>query len=371
MPEETAGLAQAPAEAPAAPSISPGAPDGVVPPSAPPEIKGPPDRSADRRALIEKAVKASSEKRDGKPPAASQAATGEPATNAAGRKIDPASGRYIKADGTLGEQAPAAIPAQAARAYPKSWKPELQPHWEKLSPEILDQIEKREQDIFKGIEEYKKQAMPADVKAVLAPYEQTFAQQYGGTAQGLSRLFELSNFASSKPEEFIRWFAAQRGINLNQAPADPNAPQADPQFTALQAELAGLKQQVGTFRQNAEQAAMAPYLSEVERFKGEAGHEHFEELRPAMHALISSGSAKTLQEAYEQAYRAHPTHGQTWLATQLAEKQKADAFAAQQARAAAVQVKGAPSQSSPPPLDPKNRRAVIEAAVRNSGRPTN
>jgi hypothetical protein len=330
-----------------------------------------PAKPVSRRDHILQAAKEVAAKRSTAPapagtPKAGVAPTGsEPATNAAGRKIDPATGRFIKADGSLGEQSSQAPQvAKAPRAYPKTWKPELQPHWEKLPQEVLDQIEKREADIFKGIEEYKKQAMPAELRQVIAPYEQALSQQYGSVHAGIQRLFELSNFAASQPEQFIRQFAAQRGINLG-ATATPET-QGDPQYTALQAEIAGLKQQLGSFQQQSQQAAMTPYLSEVERFKSEPGHEKFDELRPHMAALVQSGAAQTLQEAYEQAYRAK--YADEWLSAQIAERQKADAERAAQAKQVAVQVTGAPSPSSPAPADPRNRRAVIEAAVRNLGR---
>jgi hypothetical protein len=325
-----------------------------------------PEKPLSRRETIEKVAKDLQAKRDG-----GKAAPSAPATNAAGRAIDPTSGRYVKADGSLGEKAPQqqavapAAPEAPKRAYPKSWKPELEADYHKLPAHIIEQIEKREADIFKGIEEYKKQAMPAELRQVIQPYEHALSQQYGSVHAGIQRLFELSNFASSQPEAFIRQFAAQRGINLGQ-PATPDGQQVDPNYSALQAEIAGLKHQLGAFREQSQQAAMTPYLSEVERFKSEPGHEKFDELRPHMAALVQSGSAQTLQEAYDQAYRAK--FSDEWLNAQILERQKADQQRAQQAKQAAVQVTGAPSQATPPSVDPKNRRAVIEAAIRNVGR---
>lgn len=316
-----------------------------------------------RREVIEKAFKEREATRQSK-----DAARADPSTNAAGRKIDPATGRYVKADGTLGEkvQAPAQVAPQAPQApkrtYPKSWKPELESKFHTLDPDILDQIEKREADIFKGIEEYKKQAMPAELRQVLGPYEQSFTQQYGSVHAGLHQLLQLSDFAARDPAGFIQRFAQARGIQLGQQAQDDTS-QVDPQYSALQSEIGSLKQQLAGFQQQAQQAALTPYLNEVERFKSEQGREKFDELRQHMHALITSGAAQTLGEAYDQAFRAR--FPDEWLSAQMAQRQQADMQRAQQAKAAAVQVTGAPSQSSPPPTDPRNRRAVIEAAIRN------
>jgi hypothetical protein len=325
-----------------------------------------PEKTLSRRETIEKVAKDLQAKRDG-----GKTAPSAPATNAAGRAIDPSSGRFVKADGSLGEKAPQqssvapAAPEAPKRVYPKSWKPELEADYHKLPAHIIEQIEKRESDIFKGIEEYKKQAMPAELRQVLGPREQSFVQQFGSVHAGLQHLFQLSDFAARDPQGFVQWFAQQRGVQLGNQ-ATPEGQAVDPNYSALQAEIAGLKNQLVGFQQQSQQAAMTPYLSEVERFKSEPGHEKFDELRPHMAALVQSGAAQTLQEAYDQAYRAK--FSDEWLNAQLLERQKADQQRAQQAKQAAVQVTGAPSQATPPSVDPKNRRAVIEAAIRNVGR---
>jgi hypothetical protein len=334
-------------------------------PAAPVETAAPEAKPVSRREMIEKAAKDVAAKRTEAPKAA-QAPSTAPVTNAAGRQVDPVTKRYVKADGSLGELAPVAEQPKSVRAFPKSWRPELEQDYHKLPAHILDQIEKREADIFKGIEEYKKQAMPADLRAVIGPREQAFVQQYGSVAGGLNQLFQLSDFAARDPAGFVQWFAQQRGINLGQQAQGDTQAQVDPNYSALQAELAGLKNELVGFKQQSQQAAIAPYINEIERFKSEAGHERFDELKPHMGALIQAGAAKNLQEAYDQAYRAQ--FPDEWLSAQKATWLKGEQDRATQAKQAAVQVTGAPSQAAPPSVDPKNRRAVIEQAFRNIGR---
>ena len=328
--------------------------------------KAVPEKPLSRRDTILQAAKDAQAKREGArvPEGAAQAKAAPSApvvTNAAGRKIDATTGKFIKADGTLGEQAQAPAAAPKTRQYPKTWKPELEADFHKLPPHILDQIEKREADIFKGLEDYKKQAMPAELRQVLGPREQALARQYGSVHAGLDQLFQLSDFAGRDPAGFLQWFAQQRGIQLGQPSQDGQ--QADPNVSALQAEIAALKHQVGSFQQQSQQASLAPYINDVERFKAEPGREKFDELRPHMAALVQSGAANTLQEAYDQAYRAK--YADEWLSTQIEARQKQEAERAATARQAAVQVTGAPAPSSPQQVDPRNRRALIEAAVRN------
>lgn len=69
-----------------------------------------------------------------------------------------------------------------------------------------------------------------------------------------------------------------------------------------------------------DEAVEARFLQrEIAQFQSQPGHEHFEELKPLMASLLTSGSAEGLADAYDQALRAHPVHGQAWLAKQLAD----------------------------------------------------
>jgi hypothetical protein len=91
---------------------------------------------------------------------------------------------------------------------------------------------------------------------------------------------------------------------------------------------------------------------EIAQFKSQPGHEHFDELAPVMGSLLESGHAKSLDDAYDQALRAHPTYGQEWLAKQLAEneaKRKAEA----QQRAKEARLAASPNVS---------RRGTLPAA---------
>lgn len=53
--------------------------------------------------------------------------------------------------------APAATPAEAAppSTAPRTWRPEAAAHWNELPPQVQAEIQKREQDIFNGLNQYK------------------------------------------------------------------------------------------------------------------------------------------------------------------------------------------------------------------------
>jgi hypothetical protein len=258
-------------------------------------------------------------------------------------------------------------PLEAAapkKPLPKSWKQDYAPKWEKLvevDGELADflaqQEDRREQDVLKGIEKYKNDAAyGSQIRQSLQPREQMLVQQYGGIQQGLDHLFKLSDFASQRPQEFIQWFAQQRGIALpgfQPQATDPYVNELRQTVEQLQQKLSGLEQK----------ATYSPYLSEVEKFASDPKHEHFEELRPFMAALIESGSAPDLDTAYEQAMWSRPDLREKQLAAQRQEWAAEQEKVRQQKIAASSSVKGSPPSGSDAKPNIRDRRSVIENAL--------
>ena len=61
-------------------------------------------------------------------------------------------------------------PAEALPA-PKTWRPDAAAKWAELPPEVQQEVLKREQDIFKGLETYKADAtVGRSVNQIIAPY---------------------------------------------------------------------------------------------------------------------------------------------------------------------------------------------------------
>ena len=148
--------------------------------------------------------------------------------------------------------------------------------------------------------------------------------------------------------------AKEYGIQYD--PANPPA-QADP----TQQEIARLNDELRSLKQAQEHASLTPYVNAVNAFR--ADHEHFDTLQNHIFSLIETGAAKDLESAYEQALWAHPELRQEALAKQRAADQAAEAERVRAARAAAVQVRGAPSQAIPQTTNVQDRRAVIKQAM--------
>lgn len=256
--------------------------------------------------------------------------------------------------------------AKPAKEPPKTWKPAAKEKWSNLDPEVQAEIERRENDIFKGIESYKERAQAFDQFAqAIAPYQKTIQQQGLQPAQAVQKLFQADHVLRTAPphqkRQYFNQLAQYYGVELDAEEA------GDPAVTQLQDEIYALKQQLGTYQQESQQASFAPYINEVERFKADPAHEHFETLRPVMAALIESGVAGDLQAAYDQALYAHPELRTSKIAEQQDKAREEERKRIEAAKRAAVQVKGAPSPA-PAKVNAGDRRAVIAGAFDNLDR---
>jgi hypothetical protein len=114
------------------------------------------------------------------------------------------------------------------------------------------------------------------------------------------------------------------GINLQTMFAIASGQQAPAQqqvaVPQVQQQQQQQQQHPNDINQVVDEAVEVRFLQrEIAQFQSQPGHEHFEELKPLMASLLTSGAAEGLEDAYDQALRAHPTHGAAWLAKQLAD----------------------------------------------------
>ena len=342
------------------------------------------------------------------------AASASPSQPAIERPRDPATGRFINKDGSLAApdagaaaaaQAPQAPAALARKPMPKAWKQDYAPKWDALPTDIADflaeQEAARERQVMEGVEKYRGLSQYAEgLRDVISPHEQALTQQYGSVAAGVKQLFAISNAAAQNPLEFIQWFAQQRGIDLAslapQAPQgqqqqpgtqpDPNAaPQGQPDLTpfvqrAIQPylqKMTGLERQVQQFTEAQRQAAQAQSVQAVNGFfseKDEQGNLKYQLDDGAMDEFSKRvmfhrsnhqdwDDRRVLEAAYKEVTRLQDDFVEKEIARREKERKEREARELAAKRAAAVQVKGAPATSPAAPIDPRNRRAIIERAL--------
>ncbi len=242
--------------------------------------------------------------------------------------------------------------ADAGIRPPSSWSPAAKAKWASIDPDIQKEVDKRESDFHKGLEEYK------PYKTKWSTFEQTI-QPYMATiqsmgidpiqaVQGLMAADHRLRYAPAHEKaNYLRMLANQYGVDANMLYQEQ--PQVDPQFAALQQELAQLRGTI-TQGQAAQQQAMQQEVgSEIQNFQSDPKNIYFNDVKVHMSALLDKGLAKDLPDAYEQACRANPAVWSAMSQQTRAEEEKKRISEAQKKAADAkragfdVQGKGAVS----------------------------
>lgn len=254
---------------------------------------------------------------------------------------------------------PAATAATPGLEAPKTWRKEAAEQWAALPDSVRSEVLKREEDMFRGLEAYKADAhFGRSLKPALDPYMPVL-QQFGiDPAQQISSLMQahhtLALGTAQQKAELFQQLAADYGVNLGElAAATPVF--VDPAVQALQSQVQSLQSTL-TARERAEQQTrMAAITSEIEAFAADPKNAHFDAVANDIAAMLKSGAAKNLQEAYEKAVWANPVTRQQEIARQQREaiekqrKEAADkAQAAKRASAAVVHAKPRSASAAAP-----------------------
>ena len=277
------------------------------------------------------------------------------------------SGRFAKT--TVQEEAPAPEPAEEPvwKRPPLSWKKDYHEVWQKADPRLQEYAFQREEQMRRGVEPLLQAKQFADsMQEVISPYMTTLNGLGMKPEQAISALLKADHtLRTSDPQTRLNYFmqlAGEYGINLQGMPqAQQQA--VDPTIFALKNELASVRGEVTTWKQQQEAAEQAVLSNEIEGFAQKA--EFFEEARPEMIKLLQSGVAETLEDAYDRAVYGNRELREKVLSAQQAEQNAKMAAeknrAAKAARAAAVSVRSATPGANTAPKA-QSRRALIEEA---------
>ena len=230
---------------------------------------------------------------------------------------------------------PAPAPAPLLEP-PKTWRKEAVAHWQTLPEVARAEILKREDDIFKGLEQYRELAgVGRNFQQALSPFQDTLRQYNVDPVQQVAGLMQahitLATGTAEQKHALFSRLAADYGVNLAQlaAAADPsNAPFVDPAVQALQSNLQSLQSRLDAAERDRQLTLQRDYEKQIEAFSADPANAHFQEVVNDMAVLLEKGVVKTLSEAYEKAVWANPVTRQKELDRQsaaAAEKAKADA----------------------------------------------
>lgn len=249
--------------------------------------------------------------------------------------------------------------APAALAPPNGWSAEAKAIWHTLPKEVQEAAVQREKDVAKFTSTRDEHAsFGKEIYQAVQPYLATIKAEGGTPVTAVQSLlntaYVLRTGSPEQKKQLLLQTAKEFGVDLS-APspaAQPNGAghQLTPQLAALQNEVQQLRGFLTQGQQAEQQRIQAEVSTEIQAFAADPKHTHFETVKGHMSALIASGAAKDLQDAYDQAVWARPDTRATLLAQQRAEeeqKRTSEARAkAEAARKRAVSVTGGPGNTA-------------------------
>jgi len=262
---------------------------------------------------------------------------------------------------------------QQEQAFFRELPPELQHAYLDRAKHMMADYTRKTQEIARVRQGYQ------ELERVIAPHVQQWALNGMGPAQAMQQLIALSDYATKSPQEFIKYFANLRGVDLQALAIPAQEEYIDPQVAALQQQLAGVQQQLNYTSQAqayAQQVAQQQQYTQafeetngaIDNFASQVGpdgkplYPYFNQLEEDMSALIETGRAQTLHEAYETAKWANPYTRSKLLAQSRARDNRLTRQRAEQARMAASSITGSSAMYGEQSTEGMSTRQLLEAA---------
>jgi hypothetical protein len=272
-------------------------------------------------------------------------------------------------------------PVVQAPDMPKSLKLEMKAHWEKAPPELRQAIAQREADFERGITNYKsRDAEAKSITDLFQPYEWMLRNENATPATAIAPLLQtaalLRTGTPQQKSQAVAQMIQQFQIPLDQVASHFNGQpqQQDNHYNQLAQQVQQLTQHITQSQYEAQKQNESRALSVIQQFAADPANAHFEAVQDRMLSLLQApnilgdtgnmSEREKLQLAYDTAIRLDPAISQQMFAQQQQNLQAQSQ--AQRAKAAAVQIKGAPSAGLTTALNQTDRRAVIANALRTA-----
>lgn len=278
--------------------------------------------------------------------------------------------------GETGNAEPHAAPTETVKA-PDSWNAAAKAKFAELPADIQAEISRRETEIHKGFtKQDEDRTFGKQLRDVITPYMPVINSIGIAPHQAVQALLNADYILrTGSPEQKAQYFnqlAQQYGVPLDQV-STPVDQFVDPTIQALQQELQALKSQQQQVFMTQQQQEQARIQAQIDAFANDPQHVHYETVKAHMAALLQSGLAKDMADAYNQAVYANPTTRSALQAEQQAQaatKRQQEAQAkADAARRAGASVTGSPGSAVPPNANQElSLRDQLKAAMSKAGR---
>jgi hypothetical protein len=231
---------------------------------------------------------------------------------------------------------------------PKTWTKEEIAHWATVPEGAKAAILRREQDMFRGLEQYKEKAdLGSKYDAVVEPFRAQLVAEQVDPVQ-LFQSFSGNHYLLSRgtPEQKLEVAAnlvRSYGLDIDaiKARLGDAPPALAPEVLELRERLAKIE---GTEQQR-QQALMeekkAEFSRQVEAFSSDPKNTYFNEVASDIAHFLKTGAATSLQAAYDLAVKNNPATWQKELDRITAERMTDAARVEEERVAAANKAKGA------------------------------
>jgi hypothetical protein len=146
------------------------------------------------------------------------------------------------------------------------------------------------------------------IEQIVAPRRQNWSIQGMNEVTAINQILEASDWAGRDPVGFIRWVAQNNQLDLSSLEdmerdgeyPDPGIQQANARVMDLENRLNQRDQEAQLQQKQRDAEVVDSFESETDEY-GNPTHPYFSEVSDMMWSLMSSGSAPTLQDAYDSA----------------------------------------------------------------------
>jgi hypothetical protein len=236
---------------------------------------------------------------------------------------------------------------------PASWSATAKSRFATLDPVIQQEVLKREKDIETGKAQWDQKGERLNrLDAVLAPRRDRLRLMGWDDARAIEALFAAQDLLERDPMTGLGYLARQYGVDLSRlAPGGPEQAAQPPMHPAVQRlaqQVTALEGALAAQQSAARQGEAAKYDAEVAAFRADPSNLYLDDVADDMSALLRSGRASTLKDAYDKAVWANP-ETRTLLINEREDQRRAEAEQARRTKANAARYASGSITGSPQP----------------------
>ena len=284
---------------------------------------------------------------------------------------------------------PKAGPRQQGERAPQAWRPEIREHWGKLPEPVRQEIQRREVEVQRTLQESAEARRSFDaVMKTIEPYQAFIKAEGSNPLQAIDNLMstaarlrtgtapELAQLVAGIVNQFGTGRFGNQFIELLDGALAGQSPRVDPQQAALEQalnqRLAPVQNMLQQFQQAQavqQQRVTQQAQTQVGQFlqRAEFGQDVREEMADLLETAQRRGQNLSLVDAYKKACMLNDRVRGVLQSRAKARGAQTQTQAAQRARSAAVSVTGA-APAGALRQEPTDVRSAIEAAIAMSSR---